>query len=144
MALCNDLPLDVVKLIIKKAELDIDTRVKLRVKPGKIKNNIEMVTNLQDIHNRRAKSWLLHERCRKQMDGSGAALDYFKSPPIDVHTYISFGIWYLDDEVRISIEKNEVNEIEQELYCVCAEYFIMHSGVPCSKLFDDDEVGDDF
>jgi hypothetical protein len=60
-----NLPHHLINIIIKQAELDIDTRMKLRVKPSKIKtdsSNKLFIDKMTEIHDRRAKLWNEYRR----------------------------------------------------------------------------------
>jgi len=159
MTFNNDLPLDIIRKIIKEAELDIDTRLNLRVKPSKIKNchNISFYEKLNEINIRREKAWINHKKNHKIYNEiCGSALEYFKSPSIDIGTrksmHLSFTFWYIDNELRLSIEANEVilqdpqdplahllPPDSAELFVRRSKCYLVHLGIECSKIFDDDD-----
>jgi len=107
------LPYDIIRLIIKTAQLDIDTRIGLRVKPGRLIGPSYAMYDavreqLMAMHVRRARLWNRHKLC------SIGALDYISSPDIILgpHTrmYISIRVYTSYDDVRMSIEAHRISD----------------------------------
>ena len=153
------LPNDVVRYIIQRACLDIDTRLGLRVKPGRLTEDptYELVRErLRAMHARRRDAWERNEACR---GCGGFALEYIKSPEIVIGTrrsmHISIEVWgpsNLDDNVRMSIKAIETVEDDPldplahllspggaEAFVRRGTYFYVQTGEACRPIFDDDD-----
>ena len=101
-----ELPQHLINIIIKQADLDIDTRLKLRVKPSKIKfYDVNLTTKLKNLYNRRAMYWRNHIK----IDGN-SILDEFDSPSFDIgirqSVHLHFVFWYFNDSLRVIIRSS--------------------------------------
>lgn len=159
------LPNDIIRIIIQKASLDIDTRLGLRVKPGRLTNDhtYEYVREkLRNIHTRRVDFWKRDKEWQKQSGAQycGSTLEYFNSPNIIIgprkSMHVSFTIISLesaDDGLRMMIEAVETVEDDPEdrfyhllppggaeAFLRRSTYCIVHSGETCKPIFNDDDL----
>lgn len=160
------LPAELITRILERASLDIDTRLELRVRPGRLteEQSYEHVRErLRATHSRRAEAWKRYEACRRLADGSGAALEWIDTPPIATGTRrsmkISIIVWgpdIFDLDVRMSIEAVETVEDDPldalahllppgggEAFVRRGTYCRVHSGEECPKIIDDEYDDDD-
>ena len=150
------LPNDVVRHIIKCARLDIDTRLGLRVKPGRLTEDpaYEGVRErLRVMHARRTDAWERNKR-----DGGGFALEYFKSSEVVIgdrrSMHVGIEVWgpsSLDSNVRMSIKAIETvldDPLDPlahllppgggEAFVRRGTYCHVQTGEACRPIFDDD------
>ena len=91
-----------INIIIKQAHINIDTRLKLRVKPSKLKNYELLVEKLNTIHNRDLLGHK-HIELQKMNNGCDCPLDGFRSHFINSggrSVDVNFAFWFLDDFLR--------------------------------------------
>ena len=154
----SELPFDVINYIIRMAELDIDTRLGLRVKPRRLEKEVynPVLEKLQNMHKRRCEAYKRNEECRKRMDGSGFALERFHSSPLDTgprnSMAVYFTVWDRESDVQMEIEACEtilddptdpyahlLPPGSAEMFRRRGTYCIMHSGLPCERIFEGDD-----
>ena len=155
------LPDDVVRIIIKNAELDIDTRKALRVKPRRLTEDPaynDVRERLKAAHNRRMEMWRRSEAAQK-LDMS-APLEVVKSPEIVLgprrRMYVRFEVWDVDDDVRMSIEAIEIIDDDPEdplthllppgggeAFVRRRTYCIVPTGEACPPICDEDSDDED-
>jgi hypothetical protein len=147
------LPDDIIRIIIKDAKLDIDTRKALRVKPGRLTEDPAYDTvreRLKAMHTRRLEKWRSSEAARKQDEFAG--LEAVKIPGIRIgplrQMFITLEVWDVDGDgdVRMSIEAYEVFEDDPENpFAILrrSTYSIVSTGEECPMFFDDDSSDDD-
>ena len=156
-----ELPLDVVRRIIKTARLDIDTRRALRVKPGRLVDDpsLDFVRRaLGEMHARRKEHW------DRQQSGYAIPLDVVRSPDKVIRprvtTQVEICIWGPfdedeDDDVTMAIEVTKTVEDDPmdplahllppgggELSLLRAKYCRVHDGGKCipTSIFDTSDV----
>ena len=156
------LPSDLIQRILQCARLDIDTRLELRVPPGRLTDDPSydpVRERLRATHVRRADAWKRSEAYRRRGDGSGTALEHIKTPSIATGTRMSMAIaidvWgpdSIDGDVRMSIEAVETIKDDPldplahllppggaEAFLRRGTYCYVHSGEKCPKIFDDED-----
>ena len=156
------LPVDVIRSIIQRARLDIDTRLGLRVKPGRLTEEPSygpVRERLRAMHARRREAWKRNEARRVRGDGSGHALEHIRSPPIATgprsSMQVCIDVWgpdSLDCDVRMSIEALETVEDDPQdplahllppggaqAFVRRGAYCRVPTGETCPPIFDDDD-----
>lgn len=166
MDLLPTLPGDVIRLIIRSAHLDIDTRLELRVKPGRLTNDPSYETirdQLKSIHTRRVRFWERNKEAEKA--GMYCALESIRSSDVITgplrSVHIAVEVWgptCESDEVRMSIEAIEIVDDDPndpltyllppgggEAFRLRGTYCILPTGEVCKSfsIFDEDDDFDD-
>lgn len=105
-----ELPNDVIRLIIKAARLDIDTRLALRVKPGRLTEDATydvVRERLRETHIRRARLW----------KKSAGALESISSPDIilgpQLRIFIRIQVWWDTHNVQMTMQAAKIHDSEE-------------------------------
>ena len=105
-----DIPSDVLSIVLRMAELGIDTKRALRMRPRRLDEARGLF--LRDLFARRACCWNRHVECRSQNDGFSTALAHAKGPIWATGRPRSTMAIYIDvleyeGRVHIKVEKRE-------------------------------------
>ena len=161
MQVLPTLPYDIIRLIIKSAQLDIDTRLGLCVKPGRLTKDPKFESvreRLRETHTRRLDFWKRNEACRLQGSGINHALECIRTPDIDIgprqKMRVNLQVWgpnAMNDEMWMVIEAIEHVDADPQdphpiggtrAYLRRSMCCRLPTGEMCPHLIDDEDEDD--
>jgi hypothetical protein len=142
-----DLPLHLINIILKQADLDIYTRLYFHIKPSKLKKDLDQsfYDKMKEIHNRRASYWNEYEEWDIWTDGDDCKLESFTSKPfIELHkkTVLHFKYGFWNGNLKGAIYAYEVifdpKHPRRQITSYVSRYenFLVHSGESCTPWYD--------
>lgn len=153
----NDLPDELVREILARARLDIDTRLALHVEPGRVEVDEHTRSKLTAMCARRARLRRRNEELMEQELGCGCAIEtilgQIGSHRQNAESRFSIGFYDLGDAcIRMQMEVLETvhpepddpwahlgpNTFVRRQFCCIA-----HSGEPCDRIIDEDGSSDE-
>ena len=148
-----NLPKHIIDVIFDKAQLSIDQRLSLKIKPKCVIVNEEFVNKITTICTRRKQCWDMFITNNDPMItyplDSFYGTSWSTGPLSSMNVHIC--ITYVDNEMKMMIELNETIDPDPEdewahlggeLFSRRATFCTIHDGMICSRFVDDSEDGD--